>query len=172
MESYVFKFNITIKCRSHTRRDLLSVVSSIYDPLGFLSPFTQLLLQDRYRSKCGWNEEIPLAAVEKWTKWIKDLDEMQDFRVAWCVKPTGFRTLKQAELHHFWCQWTRIWHSELLENDWWYAHCTCVFHVGESQVAPLKQVTIPCLELTSAVLAVRVDIMHWSRSQKLNVLDW
>ncbi len=50
-------------------------------------------------------------------------------------------------------------------------HTVHVFHVGESQVAPLKQVTIPCLELTSAVLAVRVDIMHWSRSQKLNVLD-
>lgn len=68
VENDMFKFNITVKCRSHTRRDLLSVVSSIYDPLGFLSPFTlpaKLLLQDLYRNKCGWNEEIPQAAVVK-----------------------------------------------------------------------------------------------------------
>lgn len=48
--------------------DLLSVISSIYDPLGFLSPFTllaKLILQDHCTSKCGCNEEIPLAAVEK-----------------------------------------------------------------------------------------------------------
>ncbi len=69
----MFKFNITVKCRSHTRRDLLSIVSSIYDPLRFLSPFTlpaKLLLQDLCRNKCGWNEEIPQAAVEKWTNQI------------------------------------------------------------------------------------------------------
>ncbi len=37
MENDMFKFNITVKCRSHTRRDLLSIISSIYDPLGFES---------------------------------------------------------------------------------------------------------------------------------------
>ncbi len=30
MENDMFKFNITVKCRSHTRRDLLSAVSSIW----------------------------------------------------------------------------------------------------------------------------------------------
>ncbi len=44
-----FKFNITISDRAHTRRGILSVVSSIYDPIGFLCPLilpAKLLLQE------------------------------------------------------------------------------------------------------------------------------
>lgn len=163
VDNDVFKFNITVKCKSHTRRNLLSVVSSIYDPLGFLSPFTlpaKLLIQDLCRSKCGWDEEIPQAAADKWTKWIKDLDEIEEFRVARCVKPTGFGMLKQAELHHFSDaseQGYGIVSYLRLTDDMHTVHVS--FMLGKARVAPLKHVTIPRLELTAAVLAVRVDIM-------------
>lgn len=163
VENDVFKFNITVKCKSHTRRNLLSVVSSIYDPLGFLSPFTlpaKLLLQDLCRIKSGWDEEIPPAEVDKWSKWIKDLDEIQDFKVARCVKPTGFEMLKQAELHHFSDASEKgygIVSYLRLTDDVHTVHVS--FMLGKARVAPLKQVTIPRLELTAAVLAVRVDIM-------------
>ena len=35
-----FAIKVAIKDRALTRRGILSMVSSIYDPLGFLSPFT------------------------------------------------------------------------------------------------------------------------------------
>ena len=41
--------------------DSLSVVSSIYDPMGFLHPFTvrgRLLVQQLARDKVGWDEPI------------------------------------------------------------------------------------------------------------------
>lgn len=39
-ESNVFIFKITVEERSYTRRGILSVLCSIYDPLAFLSPLT------------------------------------------------------------------------------------------------------------------------------------
>ena len=40
VESDTFGFKISVKDRPATRRGILSVVSSIYDPLGFAAPFT------------------------------------------------------------------------------------------------------------------------------------
>jgi len=39
IENDVFKFCITLKDKPLTRRGILSTVSSIYDPLGFPTPF-------------------------------------------------------------------------------------------------------------------------------------
>lgn len=54
IESDTFKFRISIKDRPFTRRGILSVVSSIYDPLGFLAPFilpVKMILQQLCKKK-------------------------------------------------------------------------------------------------------------------------
>ncbi|KAK0131196.1 hypothetical protein N1851_034101 [Merluccius polli] len=104
VESDMFKFNISVTDKAHTRRNILSMVSSIYDPLGFLSPLTllaKLLLQDLCRHKYSWDYEIPQAAAERWRRWVAGLEELTDFSVPRCVKPTGIGASAQAELHHF-----------------------------------------------------------------------
>ena len=43
-----------------SKRRLLSIVNSIYDPIGFTSPATllpKLLLQEAWKAKIGWDEE-------------------------------------------------------------------------------------------------------------------
>ena len=45
-----------------TRRGLLSIISSVYDPLGLVAPFLlqgRLLNQDLRRANLGWDEVIP-----------------------------------------------------------------------------------------------------------------
>ena len=63
VESDTFRFRITIKDKPLTRRGILSIVSSIYDPLGFAAPFTlkaKKLLQDLCKDeKLGWDDEVP-----------------------------------------------------------------------------------------------------------------
>ena len=58
----IIKFKIDLKDQPMTRQGMLSVISSIYDPLGLTCPF---LLQDRrlLHGLCevihGWDEMIP-----------------------------------------------------------------------------------------------------------------
>lgn len=57
-----FGFTIVIKDRPATRHGLLSIVSSVYDPLGFVAPFillAKLILQDLCHKKFSWDDPIP-----------------------------------------------------------------------------------------------------------------
>ena len=60
--SDLFGFKISVKDRLLTRRVILSVVSSIYDPLGFLSPFilqAKMILRDLCKKGLNWDDQIP-----------------------------------------------------------------------------------------------------------------
>ncbi|KAF0033409.1 hypothetical protein F2P81_013475 [Scophthalmus maximus] len=83
-----FKFNIKIKEKPQTRRGMLSVVSSIYDPLGFLAPLTlaaKCLLQELCKQNHDWDQVIPKATSEKWLKWTSDLVKLADFKLERCI---------------------------------------------------------------------------------------
>ena len=61
VESDTFGFKISANNRPASRRGILSVVSSVYDPLGFAAPFTlpvKALLQDLCCKNFGWDEPI------------------------------------------------------------------------------------------------------------------
>ena len=61
-ESDTFQFRTLVATKPYTKRGVLSVISSLLDPLGFLAPlkFTvKSLLQDLRRAEVSWDEEIP-----------------------------------------------------------------------------------------------------------------
>ena len=67
MDALVFKVNF--KEKPCTRRGILSVISSVYNPLGMAAPFVppaKLLLQDLCRKGLGWDDEIPCLHLSQW----------------------------------------------------------------------------------------------------------
>lgn len=163
IETDTFKFKFNIKNKLHTRRGLLSMISSVYDPLGFLAPFTilvKMILQDLCRLKCGWNEPIPQSFQQKWNKWLEDLKKAENFKINRCLKPQDFAQITSAQMHHFSGASETAYGTVTyikLQNDKNIVHTA--FLLGKARVSPLKQVTIPRLELTAAVLAIKVDKM-------------
>ncbi|CAC5426191.1 unnamed protein product [Mytilus coruscus] len=104
------------------------------------------------------DDAIPQVLSEKWTQWLCDLEKLSEFKVNRCLKPSGFSKIIAADLHHF-ADASEIGYGVVsylrIENEDGKTYCS--FIMGKSRVAPLKQVTIPRLELTAATVAVRTN---------------
>lgn len=158
-----FRFKIHLPDKPCTRRGILSVVSSVYDPMGFLAPLLlpiKLILRDLCQEKKGWDEEIHEKECRTWMKWLTDLDKLSELRLNRCFKPPAFGPTKAAQIHNF-SDASRDGYGVvsylLLTNDRGEKHVS--FLMGKSRVAPLKQITIPRMELTAAMIAVKIDRM-------------
>ena len=73
------EYNEAIKIEVVTKRDVLKVVASIYDPLGILSSFVinlKLLLQEVCALNCDWDITLPEEFCRKWKKALSSLKDM------------------------------------------------------------------------------------------------
>ena len=62
VEDDAFRFGILIPVKPHTQRGIMSMLSSVYDPLGIIVPLTlpaKQLLQQLCQQGYGWDETIP-----------------------------------------------------------------------------------------------------------------
>ena len=161
IESDKFGFNINVKLRPPTRRGILSIAGSVFDPLGFAAPFVltaKKILQDLCRIKLSWDDEIPAEYSARWQRWLTDLPKLSQFTIQRCLKPANFGNIVTSQLHHF-SDTSEIGFGSVsclrLSDDNGGIHCTIL--QGKSRLVPFKQVTIPRLELLAAVVSVQLD---------------
>ena len=90
VESDCFSYKVREMEKPLTKRGLLSMLSSVYDPLGFAGPFilkARLIVQDLCRHGFEWDEAIPEEYEEQWQQWIAALPEMKAVKVPRCLQP-------------------------------------------------------------------------------------
>ena len=160
VESDSFQFRINLSSKPVTRRGILSTVSSIYDPLGLVSPFIltgKRILQDLCKEGVSWDEDVSVDIKSRWEQWKDEIHLLQNIKIPRCYKPESFGNVREVELHHFsdasengygQCSYIR------LVNDEDKPHCALV--MAKARVTPLRAITIPRLELAAAVVSVRV----------------
>ncbi|XP_072041448.1 uncharacterized protein [Amphiura filiformis] len=163
VESDELGFKIEIRDRPPTRRGILSVVSAIYDPLGFVSPVilpAKRILQSLCELQVSWDEPIPDLQRKQWDRWLNSIPQISAFTVPRCFVPVEFGKPTSVQLHHF-SDASEIGYGMVsylrFTNQRDDVHCALV--LSKSRVAPLKQVTIPRLELTAATVAVKINHM-------------
>ena len=141
----------------------MSTVSSIYDPLGLAAPFLlrgKRVLQQLCKDGINWDDPLPESLRTQWETWKRELPLLEKIEIPRCFRPEEMQTLKTIELHHFsdascdaygQCSYLRLVDT----ND----QVQCSLVLGKAHVAPMKPITIPRLELTAALVSVRVSVM-------------
>ena len=162
-ETDMFGYNIAIKDRPPTKRGVLSIVSSVYDPLGFVSPvilIAKQLLQDLCRQKIGWDDVILPKQMKQWQGWLDDLPKLSSFKMERSLRPEEFGQTESISMHHFSdaseVGYGVVSYLRLVNGE---GEVRCSFLMSKSRVAPIKKISIPRMELTAACVAVRVDQM-------------
>ena len=166
LEEDKFSFKVSRQDKPFTRRGVLSIINSIYDPMGIAVPVTlkgkQLLQQlvamgkTRNGDDLGWDDPLPEDLMRQWQRWKEALPNLEEASLARCLHPRNFGPIARAELHAF---------SDASEDAIGVAiylrltnhedrvHVSFVF--GQSRVAPTKPTSIPRLELCGAVLCTQ-----------------
>lgn len=139
--------DINLSQKPHARRGILSVVSSIFDPLGLLAPLIlpeKQLLQELCQRDFGWDKPLPQPVSDQWMEWTDSLEKIKNFSVQHCMNPKGYGTPACAQLHHF-ADASESGYASVsyirLVNTQDVVHVT--FILGKSRVLPLKHITIP-----------------------------
>ena len=97
-----FVFRPTVKEVSMTKRAIISAVSSVFDPCGYLTPFTfraKCLIQELWWTSLGWDDPVPDQLHEKWKLWQQELYDLSEFHIPRfhdCTSQTNHRTYKQT----------------------------------------------------------------------------
>ena len=168
LETDAFTFKVSLPEKPFTRRGVLSIVNSVYDPLGFAVPvmlegrkILQQLVHMGERTKenntpLAWDDPLPTAMINRWTRWRDSLVELQNLSALRCYRPKDFGSVTRAELHAF---------SDASQDDIGATVYLRQFNeankvsmalvYGQARVAPLNPTSIPRLELCGAVLAVQ-----------------
>ncbi|XP_018359071.1 PREDICTED: uncharacterized protein LOC108758564 [Trachymyrmex cornetzi] len=141
-----------------TKRQLLSLISKIYDPLGLIGPILVIakqLMQRVWKEQLDWDEELPDHLHKEWLRYHSAINSAQTLVVPRNVNPGN--ASMDIEVHIF---------CDASEKS--YGACAYACHQGregsiaiqlmcsKSRVAPLKSITLPRLELNAAHLAAKL----------------
>lgn len=147
-----------------TRRGMLSIVGSLYDPLGMISPITlqgkclqrEIMLKSKSEDgECDWDAPLPSEYGEKWNNWKASLTYFDKIRLRRSYVPKNFGEVESVQLHVF-CD-----ASELAIAAVAYLRVTSSTHgtvstsyvMSKSKLVPRTAMSMPRAELCAALEA-------------------
>lgn len=143
-----------------SKRVVLSFIARLFDPLGFLTPFTvkaKIIFQKLWLLGVEWDSCIPESLALEFERWLHGLCELQSWRIFRCCTTFLWTSVvTQCDLHIFcdasekaygFCAYLRTWQGKQISVS--------LIH-SRARIAPVKKVTLPRLELLAALLGAKI----------------
>ena len=170
LESFVETASLLIP----TKRNIVSLVGQIFDPLGFLSPVTvrlKILLQELCKIKIGWDQQLEGILLERWKKLVRELSPCPLLMLPRCYFVES-RPGADYRLYGFCDASTSAYAAVVYIVEEFDGLKSSSFVTAKTRVAPVKSLTIPRLELLSSVLLARlVTTVAESLSSRIDLLE-
>lgn len=156
-DNFLFQSTLHSSTASITKRSILSEISKLFDPLGWLSPIiirAKILMQQMWILDKGWDDELPSSVLNQWSQLRKDFEQVHIFSFSRSINHSPNATIElhgfsDASIHAY----AAVVYSRIVQDDHTY---TISLIAAKSKVAPIKQVTLPRLELCGAHLLTKL----------------
>ena len=126
------EFTIKLVEKPSARRELLSMLSSVYNPLGLGTPFMlkgRQIIQQLCQDMLPWDDQIDEKSAYEWRKWKNNLLTLENVTPPRCSKPKDFEKNITYSLRHFSDDSERYGQASYLrkENENGDIHCCLIF---------------------------------------------
>ncbi|XP_029161731.1 uncharacterized protein LOC114933370 [Nylanderia fulva] len=135
---------------------VLSLTAKLFDPLGWLSPITvlaKIFIQSTWLLGLDWDSPLPNDEARKWLRFQSELPELEKlFIPCWLGSVTDLH----LEIHEFANASVRAYSAVIYLKTKTYEITRVTLLAAKTKVAPLKQVSLPRLELSAATLLAQL----------------
>lgn len=173
-----FRYSVTLPLEPGpvTKRRIISHIARLYDPLGWAAPcviVAKILIQKLWIAGLDWDEEVTGNLLDEWNIYHEDLPGLTQITIPRWLRTNTNDAL--VELHGFsdaskiaFAAAVYIRRVDAVGN----VHVALV--TAKTKVAPIKQVSIPRLELCGAVLVTRllIEVAETLKIEKSKVWAW
>lgn len=143
---------IDINKPTNTKRQLLSQIASLHDPMGWLAPCiikAKILMQEIWILKKDWDDVLPDDIVNTWNKMKSELNNIETLRIPRWI---GATATSVNDLIGFCDASSRAYAEAVYMRTIDGNDASIKLFVAKYKVAPIKTLTIPRLELLAAHL--------------------
>ena len=133
-------------------------MATIFDPLGFVSPYVivaKILLQELWMRGYDWDGEVQYERPNRIGDWFEQLKSLKEVKIPRCLRSS--EPFKSKRIVTF------VDSSQQAYGAAVYTQCkyhndavTGPLIAAKSKVAPLTSMTVPRLELMGAILGLRL----------------
>ena len=132
-----------------------TMTARFYDPLGLLSPVIvpfKCMFQEIFRLKIGWDEALPENLTSNWKELTEDMKRVSSLAVPRCILD-GIEVDKvtSIQLHGFADASKIAYGANVYIRVSTMDACSSHLLASKTRIAPLKEETIPRLELMAAL---------------------
>lgn len=173
-DSNTDKFSFRVKLNNSvdewTKRKVLSEVSRVYDPMGFVAPsimIFKIMLQKFWVMKLDWDSPLPIDLRNEFELAYQQLNQLNHIEIPrWYY---NFDNIATIQLHAF-CDSSEkaygcVVYTRAVDRD---GNISTNMVCSKGKVAPIQQVSLPRLELCGAhLLAKTITFLK----EQLNNLD-
>ncbi|KRZ66613.1 hypothetical protein T10_7670 [Trichinella papuae] len=87
-----------------TKRGILTLAASVFDPLGCLAPYTvraKMMIQLLWQEGIAWDDPLPSELRSQWQTWKEELPDLHRIAVNRAVVQVSVEDITRLELHGF-----------------------------------------------------------------------
>ncbi|GFW88932.1 integrase catalytic domain-containing protein [Trichonephila clavipes] len=155
----------------YTKREVLSGIAKLYDPLGFLGPViakAKGFLQQLWQCKLDWDDVLPNSIAKEWREFVTTLKRIEEVKIdRFIMADNNVRIVLQGFAYASEAAYGAV------------VYLQCFLHNGaakvsilasKSRVAPIRVISIPRLELCACVLLAQL-VKKIHSTLRLNISD-